>query len=187
MKKNTHYLIVVLSVLSIILASLACNLPIRKTAVVPVTTQSAGEFSANLQEAAEEAAKTGIVDFTFSESQITSFLALQLQSEPDPFLQNPQIFLRDGKIEIHGDVKQSGLLLPFKASISVEANGSGGMDYHLDSGSISSIPLPKSILEQIDTQARQMIDTIVTEQLSNVYIENVSIADGSMTVTGQSR
>lgn len=187
MKKNTHTLIVVLSVLSVILASLACNLPVKKSTVIPVTTQSAGEFSANLQQAVEEAAKSGIVDFTFSESQITSFLTLQLQSQPDPILQNPQIFLQDGQIKIHGDVKQSGLLLPFKAAINVQANGSGGMDYDLDSGSVSSIPLPKSILEQIDAQARQMIDTIVAEQLSNVYIENVSIADGSMTVTGHSR
>ena len=55
-----------------------------------------------VQTAVANAAQTGTLDLTFTEEQITSYVAIKLAEQADAPFTDPQIFLRDGKLQIFG-------------------------------------------------------------------------------------
>jgi uncharacterized protein YpmS len=180
-----------LMVLALLIVMMACNLPQRKIAdiptPIPVTTASAQEMEDILGDAVKGFEETGTIDIEISESQLTSYIAVQLESQPDPVFQNPQIGLRDGEIQLSGDVTQGNLALPMKARIAVSATSSGNLEYEITSASLGPLPLPQSIIDQLSTQIDQVIETNFSSQLAGINISEVVIANGVMTIKGQAR
>ena len=63
---------------------------------------------------------------TFTEQQLTSAVALYLEDHPtDPKLSNPQVFLRDGKIQLYGTAEVQGLSVDATFVIVPRASGTG--------------------------------------------------------------
>ena len=187
-QRTTRLALVWISVFMLVFSSLACALPFRGAqptqAPIVVSTESAGEMEKQIDEAANEFKQTGKIELQFTETQITSYIDEQLKSQPDQIFTNPQIFLQNGEIQLTGDIHQSNLTLPLKAGLKLQADGTGGVDYELTSATIGPLPLPTSLVDVLTSQIEKALGSNFTGQIPNLYIEEISIADGVMTVRG---
>jgi len=175
-------------VFSLVATSLACNLPQRGTpTAIPISPASAAELEQNVLNAAEELEKTGQVELSITEVQITSFIAEQLQAQGDGTFSNPQVILQDGQIQVKGDVQQNGIALPLKANIAVAANQNGTLDYDFVSASIGPLPLPENIINQISAYIESSVDQNISILTGNIFIEEILINDGVMFLKGRTR
>src|SRR5215211_5740182 len=102
-----------LFLLILVLTSLACTINVggpdySSLPPIPVSGEAAQSIQAELQRAIEAAAQTGVITVNLTEPQITSYLATRLQNDPNlqrdgkPLINDPQVYLRDGQMQIYG-------------------------------------------------------------------------------------
>jgi uncharacterized protein YpmS len=127
------------------------------------------------------------VKIVLDEEQLTSIIVKELQTQQDQPIEDPQILLRDGQVQVLGNVKQGALTLPLQMLISVSVNNQGKPQYRVTSANVGPLPLPQSTLDDLSTQLDSVLTQNLGSEVDNVYIENITIADGLMTVTGHQR
>ena len=127
------------------------------------------------------------VKIVMDEERLTAIVVKELQTQQDQPIENPQILLRDGQVQVLGNVKQGALTLPLKIAIDVSVDGQGKPRYKVVSANVGPLPLPQSTLDQLSTQLDAGLTENLGPEIDNVYIENITIADGLMTVTGHQR
>jgi hypothetical protein len=185
--------------LSLVLTSLACvifvggpdysNLP-----PIPVSAEAAESIKEEVRRAVEAAADTGVITVNLTEPQITSYLAARLQTDPSlqqsdkkPLITDPQVYLRDGQMQIYGKTQQ-GI---FTANIAVimdmgvDANGQPQID--IASADFGPFPAPKGLKDAITAMVKEAYTGSLGPVATGLRIESISIANGVMTVTGRIR
>ena len=188
-----------LFLLSLVLTSLACvvfvggpdysNLP-----PIPVSAEAAESIKAEIQRAVEAAADTGVITVNLTEPQITSYLAARLQTDPSlqqsdkkPLITDPQVYLRDGQMQIYGKTQQGiftaniGILV----NMGVDANGQPQID--VASADFGPFPAPEGLKEAITAMVKEAYTGSLGPVATGLRIESISIANGVMTVTGRIR
>jgi hypothetical protein len=188
-----------LFLLSLVLTSLACvifvggpdysNLP-----PIPVSAEAAASIKDEIQRAVEAAADTGVITVNLTEPQITSYLAARLQTDPSlqqsdkkPLITDPQVYLRDGQMQIYGKTQQ-GLFtanIGIIVNMGVDANGQPQID--IASADFGPFPAPKGINEAITAMVKEAYTGSLGPVATGLRIESISIANGVMTVTGRIR
>jgi hypothetical protein len=188
-----------LFLLSLVLTSLACvvfvggpdysNLP-----PIPVSAEAAASIKDEIQRAVEAAAGTGVITVNLTEPQITSYLAARLQTDPSlqqsdkkPLITDPQVYLRDGKMQIYGKTQQ-GLFtanIGIIVDMGVDANGQPQID--IASADFGPFPAPKGINDAITAMVKEAYTGSLGPVATGLRIESISIANGVMTVTGRIR
>jgi hypothetical protein len=188
-----------LFLLSLVLTSLACvvfvggpdysNLP-----PIPVSADAAASIKAEIQRAVEAAADTGIITVNLTEPQITSYLAARLQTDPSlqqsdkkPLITDPQVYLRDGQMQIYGKTQQ-GLFtanIGIIVNMGVDANGQPQID--VASADFGPFPAPKGLKDAITAMVKEAYTGSLGPVATGLRIESISIANGIMTVTGRIR
>jgi uncharacterized protein YpmS len=175
----------------LVTASLACYFTgLRQEATpvpVPVTTQAVETLEKNAQDAAQAYQDSGEITMEVTEEQLTSLVAFELQKQQDPVLQNPQVYLRDGQVQLRGDVKQGGITAPLEMNMTVTADADGGPQYDVVSAKVGPFPLPQSILDQMTSQIDAVFASQFGAEAENIYIEQITIADGKMNIQGRPR
>lgn len=189
MLQKRKYLII-LWVSVFIAASLACNLPGldsgNQPGSLPVSTQAAGQLEDNLGQAADALLDGKPFSLSITEVQATSIVNLKLQSMQENRLQNLQIYLRDGQIQIVGDATTDGITLPVKFAAEVYAS-QGSIAYNILDAQVGPFALPDSILDQLEAQLDQLILGQLNPSSSAVFIEEILIANGVITINGRAR
>jgi uncharacterized protein YpmS len=180
--------IIVFTIL-LILAGLACSLPGRAASTptpVPtlIPTVDPQALADQLATASAEFDKTGLVNLTFSEQQITTFVAQALAKQPDIPFSEPQVSLQNGQITLNakvvvGKISGKGTLV-FEPLVE-----DGKMNISVLSAKFGAIPFPSSALEQITRTINQNISDYITVEGRSVQIESITIENGTMTVTGK--
>jgi hypothetical protein len=177
---------------ALIAASLACNMPGFRQSPdaqldpIPVTTQAAGQLEDDIEGAAEDLLNGRPFTLTIHEAQLTSAANLELRALQEAQVQNLQIYLRDGQVKMFGDVIRDGLTLPFSISVRVYALN-GNVAYEILDAKVGPIPLPQSILDELEAQLDQFILAQLGSGTAGVVIQQVSIANGVMTISGHAR
>ena len=176
---------------SLLFAGLACNYS-NRLAQAPIQTTPplvTPQNLENLQPQSTQSLQPLQESLTTSapEEQLTAIVVKELQTQQDQPIEDPQILLRDGEVQVLGNVKQGALTLPLKMSISVSVNDQGRPQYRVDTANVGPLPLPQSTLDQLSTQLDAALNENLGSEINNVYIENITIADGLMTVTGHQR
>lgn len=181
---NSRYL---LALLTLIVAGLACALPggpKLPASPIPVSTEAAGEMQNVVQTAVANMAQTGALDLTFTEEQITSYVAIKLAEQADAPFTDPQIFLRDGKIQIFGQAQAGQLKATASIIMSASVDSDGQLSLTIDKADFGPVPVPDNILQDISAQ----LEKALTEQTgSNVVLTEVVIAEGTLTLTGDKK
>ena len=94
----------------LLLAVLACTFniggPTYPTQQIPISTEAAGDLNSVVQTAVAAEPETGRITLVINEVQATSYLATKLQTQSETIITNPQVFLRDGHIQLYGTVQQ---------------------------------------------------------------------------------
>ena len=111
--------------LSLVLATLACTLsvggpddPYPQTDI-PVSARAVENMQEQFKAAFETGVKGETIILTITETQITSYLALKLEAENDPFFTDPQVYLRNGQMQIFGKASQGYFVAKTNVVISV--------------------------------------------------------------------
>ncbi len=170
-------------------ASLACGIPgfaapTPPASPIPVSATSAHEVQ-DLLEAAAASAATGSVTVTFTEQQLTSAVALYLEDNAtDPQLTNPQVFLRDGKIQLYGTAVVQGLTVDATFVISTSVSADGQLTFKAESGSFGPFGVPDDVLTQISDALNEWATGSIAPAMTGVRLSSVVVADGLLTVTG---
>ena len=181
---------ILLALTALLSASLACNFSRTQTPsptprpTVAVSTKSVQEFEQNLNSAAEDLQQGKQVTLIVTESQLTSLVANNFQTEGGVVLQNPQVYLRDGQVQLVGSVEQSGISLPLEILVSIRVNSAGKLDYSIDSAKLGPFPLPQAQLDQLSSELDKAIAAQLGQGEQRIILDGITIADGTMVITG---
>ena len=184
---------------SLMLTSLACvvfvggpdysNLP-----PIPVSADAAASIQTEIQRAVQAAAGTGVITVNLTEPQITSYLAERLQSDPSlqqpdkkPLIADPQVYLRDGQMQIYGKTQQGIFTanLGVIVDMGVDANGQPKID--IASADFGPLPAPQGLKDAVTAMVSEAYTGSLGPVATGIRIESISIANGVMTVTGRIR
>jgi hypothetical protein len=183
--------------LLLVLTSLACTIFVggpdySSLPPIPVSGEAAESIKLELQRAIEAGAATGVITVNLTEPQITSYLASRLQTDPSlqqsdrkPLITAPQVYLRDGQMQIYGKTQQGMLVanIGIIVSMGVDANGEPQID--VVSADFGPFPAPEGIKDAITAMVREAYTGSLGPVATGIRIESISIANGVMTVTGR--
>jgi uncharacterized protein YpmS len=185
-----RYFLMVISIAILVTASLACNLPLRGRATptpIPVNPSSVEELATEVASAAAAAVSGDSVVLEFTEEQLTSAAALELQSQGETRISDVQVFLRDGMIRITGNANQDGFNLPLSIALRVTADGQGLPHSEIVEAKVGPLSLPQSMIDQFTAGFDQMLSTRFAQEAGDVVIDSITIEDGTMTIVAHKR
>ena len=184
---------------TLILTSLACTIfvggPDYSTlAPIPVSAEAAESIKEELRRAFEAGLETGVVTFNITEPQITSYLAQRLQTDQalqqtdkTPLITAPQVYLRDGQMQIYGKTQQGIFAANIGIIVSVGVDEAGQPKIEIVSADFGPFPAPEGIKDAITALIREAYTGSLGPVATGLRIQTISIANGVMTVTGRIR
>ena len=186
-KKNRLWLIIFV----LAAVSLACNLSIfnPKTPAppIPVTTEAVQSLEETAQNAYDDFQQSGTVKLTITEAQLTSLLAMKLAESGDQTITNPQVYLRDGKIQVFGTVKTDNLEAIAEVIVGVGVDSSGQPSFNIESAKLGPFPLPDNLISQLETRLDLIFQQEIASLAPNTAIDSIQITDGQMIIEGHQR
>ncbi len=188
-----------LLLLSLVLTSLACTIFVggpdySSLPPIPVSAEAAESIKDELARAIEAGAQTGVVTVNLTEPQITSYLAARLQTDPSlqqsdnrPLISEPQVYLRDGQMQIYGKTQQGMFAanIGIIVNMGVDANGEPQID--VVSADFGPFPAPEGLKDAITAMVREAYTGSLGPVATGLRIDSILIANGVMTVTGRVR
>jgi uncharacterized protein YpmS len=127
----------------------------------------------------------GSFTITVTEEEMTSLAVQQLAKQADPPpISNPQIHLRDGRIEVYATVTvNDSLPLPGMVAFSATAVD-GDVDVTVEEVALGPLPIPDSALETATSALNDMVRKSVPAEMGEVTIADIQIGAGEMTFVG---
>ena len=188
-----------LFLITLALSSLACTIFVggpdySSLQPIPVSAEAAESIKAEIQRAIEAAAGTGVITVNLTEPQITSYLAARLQTDPNlqqsdrkPLITDPQVYLRDGQMQIYGKTQQGMFTanIGIIVNMGVDANGQPQID--VVSADFGPFPAPEGLKDAITAMVREAYTVSLGPVATGLRIESITTANGVMTVTGRIR
>ena len=184
--------------LTLVLTSLACTMfvggPDTSTLpTVPVSTEFAQSIEEEVRRAFEEGAQTGTITLKLTEQQLTSYIASRLQSDPrmqqngQPMITEPQVYLRDGQMQVYGKTQQGMFTANIGIIVNVGVDSNGQPQIDIVSADFGPLPAPEGIRDTVEAMIREAYVGSLGPVATGFRIESITIADGVMTVTGRVR
>jgi hypothetical protein len=186
-----------LFLLILVLTSIACTVFVggpdySSLPPIPVSAEAAASIQEEIRRAVEAAAQTGVITVNLTEPQITSFLAARLQTDPSlqqsdkkPLITDPQVYLRDGQMQIYGKTQQGifAANIGIIVNMGVDANGKPQID--VVSADFGPLPAPEGLKDAITAMVREAYTGSLGPVATGLRIETITTANGIMTVTGR--
>ena len=181
---------------TLVLTSLACTVFVggpdySDRTPIPVSSDAAESLKEEIKRAFEAGATTGEVTFNITETQITSVLALRLQTDQNlqqdskPLITDPQVYLRDGQMRIYGKTQQGMFTANIGIIVSVGIDENGKPKIEIVSADFGPFPAPEGINSAISAMVEEAYAGSVGPVATGLRIQTISIADGIMTVSGR--
>lgn len=189
MKKNI--IMMLIAAYSLAMVSLACTIsaggPDYPATQIPVSTEAIGSFDDQLHAAQTAVVETGLVSLSVNETQITSLLAARLDAQTDPFITNPQVYLRDGQIQVYGKAHRGDIEANVRIILSATLDAEGKPVVTVTSADFGPIPAPSGLNDTISAFVAELFTGSFGPVATGLRLESISIADGVMTVSGKAR
>lgn len=194
--KKSPYLPLFFAVL--ILASLACTVNVggpdySDRTPIPVSNDAAESLKEEIRRAFEAGAASGEVTINITEPQITSMLALRLQTDRNlqqdekPLITDPQVYLREGQMQVFGKTQQGMFAANIGIIVAVGVDENGRPKIEIVSADFGPLPAPAGINTAISTMIQEAYTGTVGPVATGLRIQTITIADGIMTITGRIR
>lgn len=178
-----------LIILSLTLASLACTIfvggPAFPDARISVSTEAVGSLNDQINAAETSAADSGTLTLTINESQLTSLLAAKLSEQSEPFITDPQVYLRNGEIQIYGKAVQGNLQANVRVVLTITLDTNGKPVITVSSADFGPLPAPEGLNSAISSFVDEIFTGVVGPAAIGFRLESVTIDGGVMTVTGR--
>ena len=188
-----------LFLLSLIVTSLACTIFVggpdySNLPPIPVSAEAAESIKEELRRAFEAGAQTGVITINITEPQITSYLAARLQtdaslqqSDKKPLITDPQVYLRDGQMQIYGKTRQGIFTANISIIVNMGVDAEGQPLNQITTAQFGPFPAPKGLKDAITAMVREAYTGSLGPVATGLRIETISIANGVMTITGRIR
>lgn len=185
--------------ITLILTSLACTIfvggPDTSTLPpIPVSAEAAESIKEEIKRAFEAGLATGVVTFNITEPQITSYLALRLQtdqtlqqSDKTPLISDPQVYLRDGQMQIYGKTQQGIFAANIGIIVSVGVDEAGQPKIEIVSADFGPFPAPEGLKDALTAIIKEAYTGSLGPVATGLRIQTIVIANGVMTITGRIR
>jgi hypothetical protein len=185
--------------LVLVLTSLACTIFVggpdySSLPPIPVTGEAAESIKEELRRAFEAGAQTGVVTINLTEPQISSYLATRMQTDPGlqqsdkkPLITDPQVYLRDGQMQIYGKTQQGIFAANIGIIVQVGVDANGQPLIEIVSADFGPFPAPEGLKSAITAMVKEAYTGSLGPVATGLRIEAISIANGLMTITGRIR
>lgn len=183
---------------TLILTSLACTVFVggpdySNLDPIPVSTEAAESLKDGIKKSFEEGLLTGVVTIGITEPQITSYLALRMQTDPNlqqdsqPLITDPQVYLRDGQMKIYGKTQQGMFAANIGIIVNVGVDDLGNPKIEIASADFGPFPAPQGINEAITAMIEEAYTGSIGPVATGLRIETITITNGAMIITGRIR
>ena len=182
---------------ALVLASLACTVFVggpdtSSLPAIPISLEAEQSLKDEMKRAFEAGAATGIVTLNITETQITSYLYYRMQSDPSlqqtdsqPLITDPQVYLRDGQMKIYGKTQQGMFAANIGIIINVGIDANGLPKIEIASADFGPFPAPDGLKEALTAAIQEAYTGAIGPAATGLRIEKINIADGTMTITGR--
>lgn len=177
------------------LAALACTCGVPRlsgpapSATVPVSQEAARRVNTKLEQAAAQAKTTGQYKITLTESEVTSYLAAQIQQQQKQGttvpLTNPQIKFTQSQVWVYGTF-QSGTSQINGLVVVLPQVQNGKLTIKIVRADFGAVPVPGPLLDQLNQQIQAELDS-QSLQPQNITLTGITIREGEIGVTGKAR
>lgn len=181
----------------LVLSSLACTIFVggpdySGLPPIPVSSEAAQSIKDELKRAFEAGAQTGVVTINFTEPQLTSYLAERMQTDPSlqqsdkkPLITDPQVYLRDGQMQIYGKTQQGIFTANIGIIVKVGVDANGQPLIEIASADFGPFPAPEGLKSALTAMIKEAYTGSLGPVATGLRIENISIANGIMTISGR--
>jgi uncharacterized protein YpmS len=180
---------ILLSIASLILSSLACTMyiggPEYPETQIPISTETAASVEELIDLAVQTAQETGVLTISISEAQLTSLIAAKMAAEQDPFLTEPQVYLRNGEIQIYGKATQGNFAATVRIVLSATVDANGQPKIAVVSTDLGPLPAPDGLNNSISAVVNEAFTGGLGPAAIGFRLETITIADGLMTLAGR--
>jgi uncharacterized protein YpmS len=152
---------------------------------IPVSTEALLSMNEQIQEAVISGAQSGQVTLFITESQLTSFLASKLDSQENPFITQPQVYLQNGQIQIFGTVIKGYLKATVSIIMTASIDPDGKLLLELSSADFGPLPVPESLKEIITSLVTEAYTGSLGPLATGFNLESIVIANGAMMIVGK--
>ncbi len=188
---NTRKFPLLVGLSALILAVLACTINIGGPGYpdqhVPVSTEALGDFQSAMQTAAAAGAESGEFTLVITESQLTSYLAYRLQKQSQPLFTDPQVYLRNGQIQIYGTARQGYLEATAAIILTVGVNEQNQLKIELTSADFGPLPVPAGLNDAVAATIQEFYTGAIGPAATGFRLESVTVANGTMTIVGRTK
>lgn len=165
-----------------LMVSLACQLSAGRPTPLPPPEEPLP--SQPLEPTIIEDPAQGTLTVTLTEGQLTAYLIQQLEANPDAPLRNPRIVLKNGRIELFGEIQQSLITANLHMVFTVDVDAEGRLSVETESADVGNVPVPASVLDQLTKTVNQNLNDSLAPEVTGMKIQSVIIGDGAITITG---
>jgi hypothetical protein len=194
--KKSHSISI--AALVLVLASLACTIFIggpdySDRQPIPASPDAAQSLKDELQRAFEAGALSGEVTINITEVQITSVLASRLQTDQNlqqdskPLITDPQVYLRDGQMQIFGKTQQGMFTANIGIIVSMSVDENGKPKIEIVSADFGPLPAPAGLNNAISAMIQEAYTGSIGPVATGLRIQSITIADGIMAIVGRIR
>jgi len=184
-KYNFPGMLVILVCLSV---GLACrfttNVPEKPVETIAVSTQAVATLEDKVQETFDQATKGQTVELSLTEEEVTSLLAQKINEQGGNLITDPQVYLRDNKVQLFGNVQYGKLKVPIQVVLEPRVDTAGRASLDLISVNMGPISAPDSLVKTIQDQADQFLNDFLQGSGDSFIVESITVRDGLLTVRG---
>ncbi len=177
-------------VLALVLSSLACGLgkrPVTPAPPIPITTEAVEQLQTDLKTASTQIQSGNPFELQVTEAEITSAIAFQLQQSGNETFTEPQVYLRDGLVQLFATVKQGKVTAYAKILVVVRVTSDGYPAVDLNSVELGTLPVTQAFKDQLNTALQGAVTQYFQYGGENLYLDSITIADGILTIQGHQR
>ena len=177
--------------LALAAGSLACSMdlggPKPPGDPIPTSSTAAQEIQDAWASAAGTSASTGELRLIINESQLTSLVAARLAEKEDPILRDPQVYLRDGQLQVYGTVRQGMFQGEVLLSITPVLDPDGTLAFEVTSADLGPLPASEGIRQSLSALVTEAFAGPIGSLATGLRITSIAIADGELALVGEIR
>ena len=156
--------------------------PERPGAEIVIFEGAAQEARSKLETALPQPGSLSAV--TLNEQQVTSWLALELDRNPDLPITDIQVYLRDDRIQIwsmvSGSTNATSALIV--GALKIDSDGQPAIE--VESMQVGQQTIPDILVSQGESWLNQLITEKIGSQVPGLEIMNINIGNGLITISG---
>ena len=167
---------------------LSCRLGLPKSQLpgppISISTEEAKRFEEKKTLASEDLSNTGRAELQISETEITSYFYYELQSQNQTTISQPQIYFRDGKIQLIAQYSEGKIPVDLKIILS-PIIVYGKLELELEGMRLGPAAAPDLLVQQAQRIIDEQVEPGFNQNLVKEFnVESFSIADGMLSISG---